>query len=201
MKTIIVEPEECWDYFLENRNDLLINEHIIAENKEDYGIEICLGSKFDLPEFNVYLDDDLIYTDCISLEANAKEECADILSEIYNDYLDDVESTLGLLIAKDEEEDWEKMINQDSIMVQEQQIDDTLQEFLETICDGFVKKIFTPNEFEDIKDHFCEYVARKYKKKIYRPMYLEKSDGTEFFAEFPYESMIFDDPDNPIYKS
>ena len=25
-------------------------------------------------------------------------------------------------------------------------------------------------------------------------------DGEEFFTEYPYECMIFDDEDNPIYK-
>ena len=219
MKNVTIQPDECWDYFLENRDDLLINEHILAENKEEYGIEICLGNQFDLPIFNVYLDDDVIFTDFVSAEENAQEACTDILTEIYNDYLDDIESTLKTIVTDEIDDDvgvdddvgndnsyeqsdeyWDKLVNQDQSAIQEQQIDETLEEFLGVICDCFVKRTFTPNEFEDIKDHFCEYVARKYRKKVYRPMYLEREDGTEFFAEFPYDNMVFDDPDNPIYK-
>ena len=51
---------------------------------------------------------------------------------------------------------------------------------------------------EDVKEHTLEYIARKHGMPIYRPMYLEGEDGTDFYSEYPYEEMIFEDC-NPIY--
>lgn len=207
MKNIIVDPCDCWEYFLEHKKELINEEHIIAENKEEYGIEICMGMQLEMPLFTVYLDDTVIHTDYVSFEEQAEVECEEIVTELYDKYLDDIEHTLKKMLLEDDEvedapveDDYDTMINKDAISCQESQIDEAVELFLETICDGFLHKLFTPNEFEDIKDHFCEYIARKYKKDVYRPMYLERQDGTEFFTEFPYEDMIFDDPDNPIYK-
>ena len=51
---------------------------------------------------------------------------------------------------------------------------------------------------DDIKEHVLEYIARKHRLPIYRPMYLEGEDGKDFYSEYPYEEMIFDY--NPIYE-
>ena len=50
----------------------------------------------------------------------------------------------------------------------------------------------------DVKEHMLEYMARKPGLLIYRPMYLEDEDGKDFYSEYPYEEMIFEDC-NPIY--
>lgn len=206
-KEILIEPEDCWDYFLEHKEDLVLEEHIIGQDK-DYGIEICMASDLDMPRFTVYLDGDTIHEDYVVYAATAPQECTDIVSEIYSDYLDDIESTLQKEIDKQimeqaDDQEWDALIEhydqEEEIKLQESQINDSVEELLDLLCDGFARESFTPKEFEDIKDHICEYVARKHKKKVYRPMYLEGEDGKDFYTKFPYENMIFDDPDNPLY--
>jgi hypothetical protein len=43
-------------------------------------------------------------------------------------------------------------------------------------------------------------MARKWGLMIRRPMFLEDEAGEEFFEEFPYDCIEFEDEDNPIYK-
>ena len=52
---------------------------------------------------------------------------------------------------------------------------------------------------DDVKEHTLEYIARRHGLPIYRPMYLEDEDGKDFYSEYPYEEMIFEDY-NPIYE-
>ena len=54
-----------------------------------------------------------------------------------------------------------------------------------------------PEVIEDCKEHFLEYMYRKFGLSIHRPMVLEDEEGEEFFEEYPYECMEFEDA--PLY--
>lgn len=192
MKDIILQPYECWDYAMENEDELLTENHIIA-TEYDYGVEILISVHDHLPAFEVYADDDLIY----STFAFNKDDCMDVVEELYNDYLDDFLSTVTLSQFKNEEEQIDE--EREAIETQESAIDLAVEDFLNVICEGFDSMLFTDVQLENIKDHFCEYVARKFNVKVYRPMYLTDSHGDDFYVDYPYGNMIFEDEGNPIY--
>ena len=52
---------------------------------------------------------------------------------------------------------------------------------------------------EDCLDHFIEYIARKHKVDVYRPMYIQYEGEEAEYCEYPYDELEFDDEDNPIY--
>ena len=92
---------------------------------------------------------------------------------------------------------------EDAITEREDELDQAVMDFLATVLgEGFYDLDSDSNGeiVEDCKEHFLEYIARKFSISIYRPMYLEDEDGTDFYTDTPYENMVFDDEDNPIYK-
>ena len=192
MKDIILQPYECWDYAMENADELLGENHIIA-TEYDFGVEILISVHDHLPAFEVYADDDLIY----STFALNQDDCVEVVEELYNDYLDDFLSTVTLNQFKNEEDMIEK--EREAIEVQESAIDLAIEDFLDIVCEGFDNASFTDWQLEDIKDHFCEYVARKFDVRVYRPMYLTDAQGYDFYVDYTYGSMIFEYEGNPVY--
>ena len=86
--------------------------------------------------------------------------------------------------------------------MREEELDSLIWDFVMGVFGGDTYTDFdcTGEVLDDLKDHFLEYMYRKHGFDIYRPMVLEDEDGTEFFEEYPYEHMVFDDEDNPMYK-
>ena len=193
MKDIILQPSECWEYAQENRIELMTDNHIIATEYE-FGVEICLSVQDNLPVFEVFVDDESIHT----AFAFNEEDCTEVAEELYNDYLDDFLSTVTLNQFKNDVDEQEEA-EHEAIDLQESQIDLAIEDFLDVICEGFDSSFFTVKQLEEIKDHFCEYIARKYNKQVYRPMYLTDSAGYDFYVDYPYQAMIFEDEGNPIY--
>ena len=95
----------------------------------------------------------------------------------------------------------EEIENERSICYSEDALDQAFGVLLETIAEqDYYQRPDADKISDDIKELVCEYLYRKYNISVYRPMYLEDEDGKEFFVEHPYEHMVFNDHDNPLYK-
>lgn len=194
MKEIIIEPHDIWDYFQKNKNDLIDLMHEIASNFE-FGITIYLTEENDLPRVTVFADDDEVYSEVFI----SPEDCLKSSKWVYDEYL--TENVVGILSGDDEAYNTQIDL-EDQIFEREIELDNALISFLDIVCeeDMCTAYYLEPDVLDDVKEHFLEYLARKWGVPIRRPMYLEDEDGKDFFEEYPYEYMIFDDEDNPVYK-
>lgn len=177
------------DYFRKNKSELEVKMEKIAENQE-YGVEIFLSSTYGSPTITVMADDIQQYeavTDLFHLE--------DVCKIAYDRYLDNAVSSLVFAEADEPNLDDNESLLLD-IDDRESELDAAVEDFLGTVLRKFD---ITDKVREDIKEHFLEYLYRKHRLKIYRPMYLEDEQGNDFFEEYPYECMEFEDKNNPIY--
>ena len=192
--TIDVQPRNVWKLFMENKAALRTKLKQIASN-EEYGVEIYLTNTDEQAEIVVCMDG----SECCSQTASTEAECEEVVSEIYDDYL--TNNVLNMLCGDEygdaDAEEWQLSDIED----REAELDDMVYTFISGILnDDFMSYPEFDKICEDCKEHFLEYMARKWKIPICRPMILEDDNGDTFFEEFPYECMEFDDPDNPLYK-
>ena len=177
----------------------------IAENRET-GVTIFLTGEergdMILPDVVVFMDDTKVYEEC----SVSRYDCESTVQKIYNGYLY-TEQIVNSAIDRDikrEADELTDYYNQMEIDDRETLLTDAAYSFLCEILDDPIEKIVGKIEseeiIEDFKDHALEYLARKWELPIYRPMILEDDNGEDFYEEYPYEVMEFDDPDNPMYK-
>ncbi len=164
----------------------------IAENDE-FGISIYL-TKDDIGVACIIVnaDDSEIYAERIVNKKDATRTC----NRIYDEYLTGkIIETLTDVIGDEDENLYE-------IEVREDELDTLTWDFIVGILGG--EAYFDGDNFgeiiEDCKEHFIEYLTRKHGLSVYRPMVLEDENGEDFFEEYPYDCMEFDDEDNPIYQ-
>lgn len=199
MEDITVEAKNVWDYFQENKDELLSIMHLIAENAE-FGIEIYITEKNGVPEFVVKADDDIIYEE----GAVSKKDCADTAKRIYDEYLsDDVVNKIIQYYDDQDDEifDGKKFSKEDDIECREDELTMAVYTMLESILDedlSYLDEIYEISE--DLKDFIFEYLYRKWGLNIYRPMIIQFDDGTEEYKEYPYPFLEFEDEDNPVYE-
>ena len=185
MQKIDVESSEIWDYSLEHEDELSRNQHLMAEN-DDYGMEVWLTMANGSPELIVECDGNEIYREDIFNEKDAKRTA----DRIYDDYL-----SIKAIETMTDSEDKTVYIEDES----EEEIDAAVRDLVNIVSDTGCYNL-TDEAVDDLKEHFLEYMHRKFGISIYRPMYLEDADtGEDYFTEYPYDDMVFED-DNPIYK-
>ena len=207
-KKILVEAWDVWKVFYQNLDDLRTHLKRIAENTE-YGVVIYVTEEDNLPSIQVYIDDNVFYTEeCVN-----ERDCTSTVRKIYEDYL--TQTVIDKIVERNREEAQDEMTDEDDdydsytqdelemeIDEREGEIDIALGDLLETVCDADIRT-FCDNAdeiMEDCKEHFLEYLFLKWGFEIRRPMILEDEHGVEFYEEFPYDCIEFEDADNPIYK-
>ena len=188
---IILQPEEVWDFFLKNKEICNSNLFEIASNK-DNGITIYLSA--DSSGIG-YISVDADSVEVYNQEITSREDSERTVRDIYDDYLTD--NVIDIL-SYDENEQADKD-EESEIAEREEELNIFVWDFLISVL-GDDTRIEDDNILEDMKDHFLEYMYRKHGLDIYRPMVLESEDGTEFFEEFPYKHIEFEDSNNPLYK-
>ncbi len=188
---IQVEPKDIWEYFNENRNELLTDMVSVAENG-DFDVIIYLTSDDDKPCLIVES------SNCETKEFNIKDEesCEVIAAEVYNIYLTD--RIIEVITIEDIESEAVEMDTDDIISERESDLDCFVLRFLEDVLgeDPVLYSDKIDDIVEDCKERFLEHLYRKHKLSIYRPMELEDDEGV-FFEEYPYECMEFET--NPLY--
>lgn len=194
MKKIEVPAANVWKYFKEHVAELKKDMHLIAEEPE-FGVEIYITADGALPNIIVSADD------CTYTELNpvCETQCTREVEEIYDKYL-----TLKFL--EDVVEDETAMSQEDMISERELELDDAFMNLIDTILEESGVTALGGSVIdeicEDLKDHTLEYLARKHELTIRRPMVMEDDETKEeFFEEYPYECMVYEDEDNPIYKN
>lgn len=186
---IIIEAENVWDYFEESEEQLSsgVMEKIASNN--DYGVEIFLtGDEDGYPIVVVIVDDEVVEEEYIL----NKEDCYDTVSKYYDTYLS--HSAIDFLSGEHDSFDEDISDELDKIDEREGELDEAIYTCLDVFVPNLLDISRDPDSvYEDIKDHLCEYLYRKYGVSVYRPMYLECEDGSDEFFEFPYSEMEFDD--------
>ena len=194
---VYVQPCDLWGYFEDNFEALCCEFEIAAEN-QDVDIYICFGADEDDRTLYIqaWIGDDL--DDEITVETDVAAEAA--LAEMYRRYLSDD--------AYDDDEykdDNYTLTPKDIAIERERELNDALEDFIRVVSPTDATKMMTSTEgdkaFKDIKEHFLEYLYRKHKVNIFRPMLMDYGDGCPEYEEYPYDNMEFDDETNPIYMS
>lgn len=185
MRDIILEPSEVWGYFQRNAGKLQSSYHLIASNDE-YGAEIYISAdSYGEAQIIAELDGDRMETTVVS---NA-EECEKVCRSVYDDYL-----TPSAVSTATQAEDEIDRANEEECLIEarEQELDGATYDFLMVALDGEYQEDMDAI-IETAKERFLEFIAREMKLPVFRPMHLEDEDGEEFFSEYPYENIIYDD--------
>lgn len=202
---IFVTPEEMWSYFQEKKDVLQSGNMIGIASNELAGIEVFLECDNGHPLFSVYIDDEFEYSEMAMDEV----DCRYTVGRIYDDYIRNyirnyIGKELDEIVEDVEEEEIPASTAtiEDEIYERDVELDDALIDFLNVVLEKSTYSFlsFSDDELQDMKDHFLEYIARKYDIDIYRPMYLEGENGTEEFFEYPYGEISYEDEGNPIYE-
>lgn len=179
---ILVPPCDLWDYFLEHKGELEEEPHIVATSDQ---VEITLESYQDHPVLTVYDEEGNQYTD---ETITSRSDCDAIASELYSKYLD-MDLSEESYICQD-----------DMISEREDELDDAILALLDMVLEDDSITVLPDSDIslgeicDKLKDHICEYLARDCGfTHIRRPMVLEDENGEDFFTEYPYECMVYDD--------
>lgn len=181
---IYVDADEAWEYCLSSRDagdDDIIR---LAEN-EDYGITVYMSLYGVFPVVTVEADGCEILEEIIE----DSSECEKKVQAIYNDYLtSNVIDILG--DANDGEENKTLMEKLDKIDERELELDNAVWDLINVFVPNLFDIEEDPDEvYEDMKDHISEYLYKKHNISIYRPMFLEEEDGSDYYTNFPYSEM------------
>lgn len=195
MKEVHYEPEEIWPLYLRSGKEVADGYLLIAEN-EDFGIQIFLTEEGSMPVIAVFADDDEVYEEATV----SQNDCTQTVKKIYDDFLDPQRVVQKLIdLGADETADSVSKDDEDLILDREEELREAMSDFFSVVLDGC--RVTDKTIVNDCIDHFLEYIARKWGiEDIRRPMFLEDENGDEFFEEYPYEVMEYEDEDNPIYK-
>lgn len=186
---ILIEASDVWGYFINHKKELYDEMKMIADNHE-YGIEVYLTISNDLPLIIVTADDEEVYGE----PAATYYDCKAVVSDIYNNYLSN--EVLNILANEEEGIDADEELETEEELIDKRKMEliDVAYIFLETavpdICD-VADDVDTL--CENVVDHICEYLYKKYGISIYRPMYLEDEDGSDYFTKYPYPEMEMED--------
>lgn len=200
-KIIIVQPEDVWSLFQREQWVLRTQLKKIAENPE-FSVVVYLTVEQGMAQIVVYVDDNEFFSEmCVS-----ESDCTRTVRKVYENYL--TSRIMNELFGEEyegeqNEEEYSRYKIETEIDDRENELNIAVSDFLSTVLDGISIEDITDEAdliYDDIKEHFLEYLARKWDLPIRRPMYLEDESGEEFFEEYPYECMEFDDEDNPVYK-
>lgn len=201
MEVIERAPTEVWDLFQRKRKELTATYERIAYNS-DIGIEIYLSSEWKdgkddgyFPCITVFMDDNEIYDEV----AVDETDCENTVKKIYFEYL----SEERLVNRLADEEDGTEDEAQAEIEMSEDFLCGSTLDYIENLTGEPLEKVVGEREAyeiaQDVLDHMCEYLYRKHHVSVRRPMILEDEDGEEFYEEYPYECMEFED--SPLYET
>lgn len=177
---ITVAPENVWEYFHSHIDELDTNMNLIAETSDGF-VGIYITEKDGNPMF-VVEDCDEMVDEGIAIN---KFDCEEKANKLYAEYIGFVDENTY--------DNNEEIIDQ-----REDELDAIFQNLIMDIMGNYFEDDFD-DIVADVKEHTLEYMARKHGLPIFRPMFLEDENG-DFFSEYPYSEMIFDDF-NPVYDS
>lgn len=195
MIDIKVKPGDAYRFFLTNHERMKEKLMMIAED-DDTGIEIYITADGSFPQIVVIEDDEDIFEET----ALDPDDCKETVQYAYDVYLydyakeSDGESDDEIDDFADVEPSGGSLTQDDVIDIREEDLTDAVYQMLDVVLEGAEDGISLIDDLIDpVKDLVCEYLARKCGIDIWRPMVLEDENGEEFYEEYPYGCMIFDD--------
>jgi len=195
MRTITVGSADIVDYYKKNKFRLSQESEDIAEN-EAIGVVIYLSDTNGRPTITVLADDMQVAEVTTGVDG-----LSELTQTMYDTYLDEQSFISAMTEGEDDGEYDEEELAEALINEREDELDVAVDDFLATVLqtNGYEYDSIIDELHDDVKEHFLEYLARKFKIELYRPMYLEDENGEDFFEEYPYGCMEFEDETNPIY--
>lgn len=167
---IHIEAKDVWKRFWQEMPALKETMLHMAEDNTTDNIEIYLTEDDGMPQIIVFVNDKQIEDHTVGNPV----ECEDVTQSIYDAYITTEESL---------------------ITTREDELNEILYDFLWQITNDMDFVESNRIDVDDIKEDLLEHLARNHGIPVYRPMYLVDENGEEFFEEFPYEHMVFDDED------
>lgn len=200
MLRINVEANKIWDLFQKEKARLEKDLMEIAEDIER-GVVIYLTSVGESgeerPDIIMYVYDEPMFEEpCIDAA-----DCEEVAKTMYQWAAVKPAAVVDDELEEDEEED-EEEAQEEEIEMREEDLDYALYDFINLTIDESMGDFDSARKkkfFQDCKEHFLEYMYRKWDVTIYRPMYLVDENGVESYEEYPYELLDYEDEDNPIY--
>lgn len=182
---ILVEADKVWEYFKKREDDLTSDYATIAMS-DDEAVLICVTEHHGFPQIVVFEDGEDIFEEV----ALSPLDCAQTSEYAYDIFLNGWREDFGAETEDDKPEvDEEKLIQ-----FREDELSDAVYAMLDTVLlDSKRGYLILEDLIEPVKDLICEHLARHFNLDIYRPMMLEDEEGEEFFTEYPYDCMVFDD--------
>lgn len=184
MEIIIFHPEELWEYFEEHMDELRNDEVVVARNSAlgtTISIYVPVGGGLTIAA----AEDDVPVGE---VTVNNGADCRIKAQAFYDKYLN---VDYASVVFPDEMEQTDK--EDEEIEEREGELNGVVDELLWTVLDKSDYEKLEDSDRENILDHFCEYLYKTYDFDIYRPMRLEDEDGNDFFVEYPYDHMEFED--------
>lgn len=197
MRLIHIQPCDLWDYFKSHAIQLEQKPVVCATSGEmeiwlsnDDGIMsfTVFENDIELASFEIFDQDDIPeqYVRALMMLGFDEDEICDDGDGGFAFENDDAETD------DDSETDDEK---QDLIFEREEELEtiltNTIYDVLGDDGDNVSEKDITEATML-LKEVVCDLLAKKYGMPIYRPMWLVDEDGTKFFEEYPYPSIIED---------
>lgn len=188
-----IKAEEVWDYYKEHQAEIYEEPVLLATGN---CIEVYASIEpDDEKRLTLSVCDGMEMLDIVAVDN--PRDCYTEVKDFYEYYLNPTLDTINGFFESSDESDEQRV---EDIEERESELDYVIDELVFTICDQTDDyQMLTAEDFDEIKDHICEYIARKFDVDIYRPMYLEGVDGDDFYTDRPYSCMVFEDADNPIY--
>lgn len=198
MQKIVYDPEEIYEVFQEEKLDIANHRLLVAENDYFQIFLDCMASKsleyigMMVIESEGYIIEEDFFED--------EKECNDIFEKAYINYI-----LTETVVEKAEEEenvndtiyDKDGKLNiayVDEIEQREGDLTLAVINFIDAISDTQMSYALTDEEVEEIKDHFIEYLYRKFGLSIFRPMEIVMDNGDEVYEEYPYPKLRFENP-------
>ena len=198
MQKIVYDPSEIYEVFQEEKLDIANHRLLVAEN-DDFQIFLdCMASKsleyigMMVIESEGYIIEEDFFDD--------EKECNSIFEKAFINYIFTAETT-DVVDKKDETNDtvYDKdgkldIFYVDEIEQREGDLNLAVINFIDAISDTQMSYALTDEEVDEIKDHFIEYLYRKFGLSIYRPMEIVMDNGDEVYEEYPYPKLRFENP-------
>lgn len=169
--TVHVQPEGLWDFFKENRQSLLDNYMLIAEEQESL-IEVYLTEERGFPYLRVEVDGQCEYERDTVSKLDAEEEYKEILS---------------IFFGFEDAEDGDGVFSYDDIM-RLNEVHEAAYEFMAVLTgEPSAESMISEDDIDDIVGALVEYLAEQHGIQVRYPTIIEDDEsGLPVVVQYPY---------------
>lgn len=195
MTSVTYDPSEVYEVF-QDEKEAIAKQRIEVAKSNSYAVYLdCMVSMS-----GGYTGMLVVESDGYVIEEDFFEnekECNDIFEKAFINYIFTEETTV--IDKEDVNSFYDKYGNLDTyyadeIEQREGDLDLAVVNFIDEVSETCVSSALTEEQIGEIKDHFLEYLYRKFGLSVYRPMEIVMDNGSEIYEEYPYPKLRFEDP-------